>query len=255
MNTFKQLFNDMDKEIAIVVDNMLKNSPPPPHHSSQSPEPIKQEARTILHELLSGKDLRDRIESGFQIIFRELAIHENPLLVNDIRDEWKKCTEILTQNIHNVQKETQSTQPTPAAEQTIPPSFQEIFPVSDTTLAHFYQCGSRLHQQGNYQEAADAFFIVTILDYRRHNAWLAMGLAEKALEHWAIALVAFSMAALTNMQSPISFLHSTECHLALGEKADAESSLRTAAELTQHLPDDQARQMNVYIAGLKKSLS
>ncbi len=252
MNTFNQLFSDTDKEIAIVVDNMLKNAPPPPHHSSQSPEQIRQEAGTILNELLSGKSLRDRIESGFQIIFRELAIHENPLLINDIRNEWKKCTEILT---HKVKKETQSTQPASVAEQTTPPSFQEIFPVSDATLAHFYQCGSRLHQQANYQEAADVFFIVTTLDYRRHNAWLALGLAEKMLARWEVALVAFSMAALTNMENPISFLHSAECYIALGEKADAEAALQTAADLLKHLPADQARQMAGYITPIKKSLS
>jgi hypothetical protein len=57
------------------------------------------------------------------------------------------------------------------------------------------------------------------------------------------------------MQNPISFLHSAECYLALGEKADAESSLRTAADLLQHLPADQAKQMAGYIAALKKSLS
>jgi tetratricopeptide (TPR) repeat protein len=247
MSTLDQLHVDADKEIAVIVDDILSNAPLPPD-PFQSPEQIKQQARTILIDFLSAKDSRNRVAQGFKIIFRELSLHENPLLVNDIKAEWKKCAEELAQDM-----EARSSQA--VSENETPTSLQEVFPVSDATIERFYQCGCRLHQDARYQEAADVFFVISTIDYRRHNAWLALGLAEKALASWEPALTAFSMAALTNIQDPLSFIHSAECYIALGEKVDAEDCIQAALELLSNQPAHETRKMTNYISFLKKSLS
>lgn len=245
MSALEQLFAEVDKEIAVVVDDLLSNAPLPPD-PFQSPEQIKQQARTLLIDFLSAKDIRNRAAQGFEIIFRELALHENPLLINDIRQEWKTCAEQMAQQPRPDQTLSKEEPPT---------SFQEVFPISDATIEHFYQCGCRLHQNANYQEAADVFFVISAIDYRRHNAWLALGLAEKAQNNWEPALTAFSMAALSNMQNPLAFLHSAACYIALGEKADAEDCIKAATEILEREPAHETRQMTGYILSLKKSLS
>lgn len=274
MDTIDQLFKEVDDEIAVVVDNILKTATPE-LDASRSPEEIAQ-ARTALIDFLSAKEVRNRAAKGLNIIFRELEHHATPVQLANIKAEWEKNTKALTEKIqeqsnvldafnaddtNNTNAASPETPPTEGnaaenpiaqAEQSL--SFQDIFPISDTTVEHFYQCGYRLHQNGQYQEAADVFFVMSSMDYRRHNVWMALGLAEKALSHWDLALAAFSMAILTNMQEPLAFLHSAACYIALGKNIDAQECLQGAAELLQKVTDttDQTKQIRDYMAALKE---
>ncbi len=265
MDTMNQLFAEVDSEIATVIDNMLKTAAPN-LDASRSPEEIAQ-ARTALVNFLTAKEVRNRAAQGLSIIFRELPKYVTPLQLANIKAEWDHNTKALTEKMENESNvldafatnapnaEVQTAEGETAGEQMEQQlSFQDIFPISDTTIEHFYQCGYRLHQNAQYQEAADVFFVMSSMDYRRHNVWMALGLAEKALRHWDLALTAFSMAILTNMQEPLAFLHSAACYIALGKNIDAQECLQAASELLQKSTDttEQTKQMREYATALRK---
>jgi type III secretion system low calcium response chaperone LcrH/SycD len=154
-----------------------------------------------------------------------------------IKNEWTTVSDSL---INNLQSD---------------PSFlEEGLNVSDETIDCFYRCGFRLYEHQQYQEAADAFYVISLLSSRRHNVWMALGLSEKELNHHEEALVAFSMAALTNMEDPLSFLHSAECYIALGEKEDAKECLEVVANCVKRNPDHESKQIASYALSLKKTL-
>ncbi len=260
MDTINQLFTEVDNEVAIVIDNMLKTAAPS-LDAAKSPEEIAK-ARTALVNFLTAKEVRNRAAQGLNIIFRELPRYITPLQLENIKTEWDNNTKALTEKMESESSalDNFATNSSNAEIQTANEhankqlSFQDIFPISDTTVEHFYQCGYRLHQNAQYQEAADVFFVMSSMDYRRHNVWMALGLAEKALNHWDLALTAFSMAILTNMQEPMAFLHSAACYIALGKNIDAQECLQAASELLQKSTDttDQTKQMREYADGLKK---
>lgn len=240
MNSLDKIFEKIDKECSIIADNMLKESPPLPN-PLLSQDLVNKQAHKELTDYLSAKYIRNRIIKGFQIIFKELSIHESPKLSLSIQEEWKKCQENFKPQTNN-----------PTSEGEFPPSFQEIFPVSDETIEHFYKCGLRLYKQKNYEEAADVFFVISSIDYRRHNVWMALGLAERALKNWESALSAFSMASATNIENPLSFLHAAECYLALGQKSDAKNSVEFAVEILDKNPNLKTKELLDYVAFLKK---
>lgn len=65
---------------------MLKDTVFPPN-PLVPPAVLKQKAHAELTDFLAAKDVRSRITEGFNIIFRELSLHEIPLLVESIREE------------------------------------------------------------------------------------------------------------------------------------------------------------------------
>lgn len=134
-------------------------------------------------------------------------------------------------------------------------AFQEIFPISDPTIEIFYQCGLRLYNSQQYQKAVDVFFVICSIDYRRHNAWLALGLTEKSLQNWDAALHSFSMGALTNIKNPISFLHSADCYAALGQAHDAKECIEISKKLLHGKSDALSLQLLEHIISIENSLS
>lgn len=242
-----EIFKEIDKECSALADNMLKESPIPPN-PLMSQDLAREQAHRELTDYLAGKEIRNRIIKGFQIIFRELSIHETPKLIQSIQDEWKKCQETFTGHLQPATDKLDYSEE-------IPPSFQETFLVSDETIEHFYQCGLRLYNQKCYGEASDVFFVVSSLDHRRHNTWMALGLAEKGLKNWELALSAFCMGSATNIKDPLSFIYSAECYTALGQKHDAENCVQFALEILEENPTLKTQELTNYISFLKKSLS
>ena len=205
MPSLDELFTEMDKQCAVIAEDMLKKAPPPKENPLVPKEQIVKEAKTVLTEYLQGKDLRERIARGYQVIFRELKAHSTPVVIERIQGELEGCFNEVKKNTKNLIKETPK-------EEDAWRSFQEIYGISDETINDFYSCGFRLYEQKSYQEAADVFYVVSMLDYRRYNVWMSFGSAEKQLENWEQALIAFSMASLADMELPLPFIYSTECY-------------------------------------------
>lgn len=248
MDKLDEVFGGVDEKFTAFVDEMLKNIPDPEPTPLQSSKQIKEQSRSTLIDLFTGKDIRQRMEQGFAVINKELSGHETPLVIDGIKAEWAKCVELLVEKMKN--KSTEA-----PAEGEFLPSFQEQFSISDATIECFYQCGIRAYEHKNYQEAADVFYVVSSIDYRRHNVWMAFGLAEKNLNHPQLALTAFIMASLTNIENPFAFLYSAECYIALGEKEGAEKCIQAALELVQGKSDSESRTITDRLLLIKKSIS
>ncbi len=245
MTSLNDLFKNIEEKLAVTIEEMVKN-PPPEATSLESADQVKQQTKDMLMDILAAKDIRLRMDEGFEAIFQELSSREAPIVIQGIKNEWLEYTKNM---LNLMERDTP-----PASEEEAMQAFKEGFALSEDTMDRFYQCGVRLYQDKNYQKAADAFFVVSSIDYRRHGVWLGLGLAEQELGHHQFALSAFSMAALTNMQDPMSFVYSAECYIALKEYKDAEECIQTALELIHGKTDDESQRIGEYLAILKKKL-
>ncbi len=118
-------------------------------------------------------------------------------------------------------------------------TFQEILGYTSEKMEKFYEGAYNLFQMQEYEKASDAFIFLTTLNPYVHSYWLGLGMAEQLKDHYNSALMAYSMANLTNMENPIPHYHSAKCYLALGDKINAmialETTLSIAAATDQHL--------------------
>ena len=243
MKKSKHLHADIDSQIETLVDSMFK-AVDPKELSSFSSE-TQKEARKALASVLSGKTTRERMEDGFSLIFHELAAHEPPIVVSNIFSNWESC-------IKKVLEEGKKHNLSPSEEEHMS-SFQEKFSISEETIIAFYNCGLRLYERQLYEQASDVFFSLSFIDYKRHNVWTALGLSEKKRERWQPALAAFSIAILTDIQDPLSFLYSAECYIFLGQPLDANECIEKALQLLQNTSDANTQELTDYALTLKKS--
>jgi type III secretion system low calcium response chaperone LcrH/SycD len=244
MGKLDEVFKNVDAKVVEAVDELMKEVPEPEATPYKSSAVLKEETRLELVDLLSGKDIRERMERGFEVIHRELAAHETPVVMERVKEEWSRCADLLGK-----------TPTTPIPEGEIPPSFQEQCSISDETIECFYQCGIRAYEHKNYQEASDVFYVLSSIDYRRHNVWMALGLVEKQLGNPESALSAFIMASVTNMEEPIAFMHAAECYITLGEREEAEKSIQSASDLIQGKSDERSKEIADRLLSMKKSMS
>jgi len=110
-------------------------------------------------------------------------------------------------------------------------TFQEILEYSDETMEKFYHAAYNLFQNGLYHEAADAFVFLTTLNPYVHNFWLGLGMSEQRNEDYEAALVAYGMATMTDMDSPVPHYHSGHCYYLMGEYDTSVSVLDITIEL------------------------
>ncbi len=245
MTSVNDLFKTIEKKLAVTIEEMVKN-PPPEATSLESVEQVKQQTKDMLMDILAAKDIRLRMDEGFEAIFQDLSSREAPVVIQGIKDEWIEYSKNMLNLIGKAEL--------PSSEQEALEAFKEGFALSEDTMDRFYQCGVRFYQAKNYQKAADVFFVISSIDYRRHGVWLGLGLAEQELGHHQFALTAFSMAALTDMEDPMSFVYSAECYIALKEYKDAEECIQTALDFIHGKTDDRSQRINEYLLILKKQL-
>jgi tetratricopeptide (TPR) repeat protein len=235
-NKEREAFYDrQDEEIAsVIIDDLMATEYATPPPGIPIPEAAwKEKKRHELQEQLSTKPFRNRFSQGLHTVVAQLREYLP-------RSELEKISEELAQGAEKFLTMIKS--PPETAEKPNE-SLQDLLQISDRTIEQIYQCGVRLAKAQVYQDAADVFFVLSILDHQRHNIWMALGLSEQHLGHMEPALQAYAMAIITNIEDPWSYLHSAECYQFLGQKADAQECLEACLAHTNHLPTDAANRV------------
>lgn len=107
---------------------------------------------------------------------------------------------------------------------------QQLLDISDEVLERYYAATIQLLEQKRWDEARDAFLFLTFLNPCMHNFWMGLGIAEQWRKQYEAALLAYSMAEITDSQDPAVYANSYQCNLALGKKEEAAHSLKQALD-------------------------
>lgn len=122
-------------------------------------------------------------------------------------------------------------------------TLQDIIGYSHETMEKFYRAARGLFEQKRFREAADAFVFLTTVNPCVHNYWVALGMSEQSTEEYEAALLAYSMAMVTDPADPLPYYHAALCTYLLGDRESALTALDRAisvADRAEHEPLRQA---------------
>lgn len=116
-------------------------------------------------------------------------------------------------------------------------SFQQIFGYSVEAMDKFYSAAWNLFQRQLYDESSNAFFFLTTLNPRVHLYWLGLAMSEQLKEEYHEALMAYTMAVMTDGENPLPHYHSAACYYALQDIQNAKVSLELALKCCGDHPE------------------
>jgi hypothetical protein len=190
------------------------------------------------------EDIANRFQIGMEAIVKELPhFLEKPemdKIYNELLYGLEKC--LMTRKAQRIETTRDKRVPS------------ERFGVSEATMSAFYEAGARLFKKHEYENAANAFFILTMLDYRRYNAWLSFGLSEQQSGNLEAALYGYAMASVHAANSPFPYIYSAECAIKMGQKEQAEKCLSMSEEVLSLGHHDGRGHLADYIAKIRNQI-
>lgn len=114
---------------------------------------------------------------------------------------------------------------------------QEVIGFSNETMAKFYGAAYHLFENRRYQDAADAFIFLVTLNAYNHDYWLGLGMASQMSGDFDLAVDAYEMAAICNMDNPIPYFYLAKCLFAMHDRNSALQALELAIEYSQDRPE------------------
>ena len=215
-----------------IVDHLMVTeyavAPPDP----LVPEKVwKERMRGELTTFLSGKEVMKRVDSATEALVHYIKSNLSQVEIQDLAKEWQAGMEKMC-DLFEV-KEEEPVEKIPVI------TLQQIMNLSEHSLGIFYTAGVKLYEGHDYRKAADLFFLLTLIDYQRHNIWLSLGLSEMKNNQFEQALNAFTMATATKNDSSLPYIYSAECSIALHRPQEASALLALARDGLSKLTIDE----------------
>lgn len=191
----------------------------------------KEQRRNELMDFCTGKKDFNRIDSAFETLRQDFLANLAPIQVEKLSKEW----ELGVEKINNL-LEQPITEPL-ASIPAVP--LRELMNISNESFELYYSTGVKYFQFKDFSKAADIFFLLSLIDFQKHNIWISLGLSEMNIQNFEPALNAFAMAAITNSETPYPYLFSAECCIALGRSQEASTYLTLAKETLAFLSPEE----------------
>jgi hypothetical protein len=236
MSINEQIKQLEEEGIAPLVDELMATeyvvAPPNPLVPEKT---WKEQKRNELMNLFSGKKDFNRIDSALEAVRLDFQAHLAPIEQEKLSEEWElgveKINDLLIQPAGEPAEESAATLPD------LP--LRKIMNISDESFELFYKTGIRYFQNQDFIKAADVFFLLSLIDYQKHNIWISLGLSEMKIQQFEPALNAFAMAAITKSDTPYPYIYSAECCIALGRAHECSTYLDLAREALSALPPEE----------------
>jgi type III secretion system low calcium response chaperone LcrH/SycD len=87
------------------------------------------------------------------------------------------------------------------------------------------------YESGHYDDAADLFTQLTLLDPQESLYWQGLASARQMGQKYQAALYAWGFAAYLSEEDPLPHFHAAECYISLEKKEEATKALEAAARL------------------------
>lgn len=122
---------------------------------------------------------------------------------------------------------------------------QDFLGLSDEELISFYNVGSNLYQSGSYQEACSIFTLLTQLNPKVAQFWMALGIIQEKLDQHESAVYAYLLSAELDEASLTCYLQAAKCLLLLDQSEKAKKMLQHALERINENPTLKPDQVKV----------
>jgi tetratricopeptide (TPR) repeat protein len=183
----------------------------------------------ILQEMQTFKT---RIENGsFQIMQKliELSSQDKEMFSEVVVDDLTKLVGLA--NIVASKKEEFFEQL--SQEKTL----LQIAHVSNQTFEKMYQAAKQLYTEKQFQESADAFGLLTVINPASYSCWLGLGNSEFFLNHYEQALFAYAFCCKVNPSEPTCHIFSSQCYEQIKEIDNAINAIDLALFVISNNPE------------------
>lgn len=252
MNQIQECIDSFDAleapYVSIIVDRIMEQDFPRAPTGALVPAAVwLKQKRAELSALICGKNLQLRFRHAFELFENDCKGNATPLEMHRISEEFREGVRRLIKALSEIPSDKNDDLPVP---------FAEVLGLTEETIECIYQCGNRHYQANEMADAADVFHLLACLDFRRHNVWVAQGVAEQSLGHMEAAIKAYAMAMLANPNAPLPYLHSAECYGSLGNRdSDARECLDAAWQCVVEQNDDAAGQIREAVERLRVKMT
>jgi len=110
-------------------------------------------------------------------------------------------------------------------------SLREIFELSNETIGAFYKAAAEIYREKRYQDAADAFSVLVILDPDVYLFWFGLANSEYFCNHFDQALIAYAMTIQLKPSEPLNYIFSANCYEEICDYSNALNSLEEALSI------------------------
>ncbi|MGZ3732390.1 MAG: SycD/LcrH family type III secretion system chaperone [Parachlamydiaceae bacterium] len=116
---------------------------------------------------------------------------------------------------------------------------QEILEIPEDTMLKFYKAACHLFENRHYADAADAFLFLVSLNAHSHDYWIGLGMASQMCGDFEMAIDAYEIAAVYQIENPLPYFYLAKCLFAMHEKQSALQALEVAIEYAGNIPQYQ----------------
>ena len=113
---------------------------------------------------------------------------------------------------------------------------QESLDLSDENLNFIHQMANQMYEQSQFQKAEDLFRLLCTLKPNEQSYWFGLGATQQMRSKYAQAIFSYKFASSLKIEDPESAFHAAECHLKLGQAAEAQIALEIAFTWAKHNP-------------------
>lgn len=117
---------------------------------------------------------------------------------------------------------------------------RELKGLSPEHMDAIYYVAYQQYQGGNYAPAEKVFRCLCFFDHLERKYWMGLGGCQQMLQQYEAAIESYTCAMLLDADDPLPPLHAADCHLALGQRAEAISGLTAALEWSGDRPEYRA---------------
>ena len=114
-------------------------------------------------------------------------------------------------------------------------TMKQLKGISNEELEAVYSLAFGYYRTGRFEDAFKLFQFLVLFDHLNAKYWFGLGAVQQAMKDFGNAVVSYGYSSFLNLKNPKPQFHAAECFLALGDKANALSSL---AALEEFCPTD-----------------
>lgn len=170
------------------------------------------------------------------------------------QQQIKQAAEDVGANIHQAHKETIKAAMEKAKQGTTP---KDALGLTDAMVEGIYGQAYRLYNTGKYKEAAQIFRLLLMINATEPKYVMGLAACFHMKKEFQSAIGAYSMVSVLDPNSPVSFYHTADCYIQMGDPVSALIALEAAIKRSEDKPEfktlkDRAALM---VESLKKDIA
>jgi type III secretion system low calcium response chaperone LcrH/SycD len=117
---------------------------------------------------------------------------------------------------------------------------REVKNITEKEMESIYAVAHSFYKAGKSLEAEKFFRFLCFFDHLTQKYWLGLGAACQTGKKYKEAIEAYTFAMMLDSDDPRPPLYAADCHIALGNRTEAESALNAAIHFAGDKPEKKA---------------